>query len=123
MALGDIKGELIANINKETKKGIFTDKYTWATSIEDDFLDIALCNGYSNFQAIKIVYPNQNLSYSELNYIIDKSMIFPIFITNTFFNFHKTVTVAQVNALGMDFSMDNTYVVSYGRFLEVESEL
>ena len=90
MALGDIKGELIADINKETKKGIFTDKYTWATSIEDDFLDIALCNVSSNFQAIKIVYPNQNLSYSELNYIIDKSMIFPIFITNTFFNFHKT---------------------------------
>ena len=117
MALGDIKGELIADINKETKKGMFTDKYTWATSIEDDFLDIALCNGYSNFQAIKIVYPNQNLSYSELNYIIDKSMIFPIFITNTFFNLHKAVTVAQVNALGMDFSMNNTYVVSCGRFL------
>ena len=36
MALGDIKGELIADINKETKKGIFTNKYTWATSIEDD---------------------------------------------------------------------------------------
>ena len=123
MALGDIKGELIADINKKTKRGIFTDKYTWATSIEDDFLDIALCNGSSNFQAIKIVYPNQNLSYSELNYIIDKSMIFPIFITNKFFNLHKAVTVAQVNALGMDFSIDNTYVVSCGRFLEVESEL
>lgn len=123
MALGDIKSELIADINKETKKGIFTDKYTWATSIEDDFLDIALCNGSSNFQAIKIIYQNQNLSYSELNYIIDKSMIFPIFITNTFFNLHKAVTVVQVNALGMDFSIDNTYVVSCGRFLEVESEL
>ena len=123
MALGDIKGELIADINKKTKRGIFTDKYTWATSIEDDFLDIALCSGSSNFQAIKIVYPNQNLSYSELNYIIDKSMIFPIFITNTFFNLHKAVTVTQVNALGMDFSIDNTYVVSCGRFLEVESEL
>ena len=114
---------MIADINKETKKGIFTDKYTWATSIEDDFLDIALCSMSSNFQAIKIVYPNQNLSYSELNYIIDKSMIFPIFITNTFFNLHKAVTTAQVNALRMDFSIDNTYVVSCGRFLEVESEL
>ena len=123
MALGDIKGELIADINKKTKRGIFTDKYTWATSIEDDFLDIALCSESSNFQAIKIVYPNQNLSYSELNYIIDKSMIFPIFITNKFFNLHKAVTVAQVNALGMDFSIDNTYVVSCGRFLEVESGL
>ena len=123
MALGDIKGELIANINKETKKGIFTDKYTWATSIEDDFLDIALCSGSSNFQAIKIVYPNQNLSYSELNYIIDKSMIFPIFITNKFFNLHKVVTVAEVNALQIDFSIDNTYIVSYGRFIEVKSEL
>ena len=123
MALGDIKGELIADINKKTKRGIFTEKYTWATSIEDDFLDIALCSESSNFQAIKIVYPNQNLSYSELNYIIDKSMIFPIFITNKFFNLHKAVTVAQVNALGMDFSIDNTYVVSCGRFLEVESEL
>ena len=123
MALGDIKGELIADINKKTKRGIFTEKYTWATSIEDDFLDIALCSGSSNFQAIKIVYPNQNLSYSELNYIIDKSMIFPIFITNKFFNLHKVVTVVEVNALGMDFSMDNTYVVSCGRFLEVESEL
>ena len=123
MALGDIKGELIADINKKTKRGIFTEKYTWATSIEDGFLDIALCNGSSNFQAIKIVYPNQNLSYSELNYIIDKSMIFPIFITNTFFNLHKAVTTAQVNALRMDFSIDNTYVVSCGRFLEVESEL
>ena len=123
MALGDIKGELIANINKETKKGIFTDKYTWATSIEDDFLDIALCSGSSNFQAIKIVYPNQNLSYSELSYIIDKSMIFPIFITNTFFNLHKSVTTTQVNALRMDFSIYKTYVVSCGRFLEVESGL
>lgn len=123
MALGDIKGELIADINKETKKGIFTNKYTWATSIEDDFLDIALCNGSSNFQAIKIVYPNQNLSYSELNYIIDKSMIFPIFITNKFFNLHKVATVAEVNALQMDFSIDNTYIVSYGRFIEVKNEL
>ena len=123
MALGDIKGELIADINKETKKGIFTDKYTWATSIEDDFLDIALCSGSSNFQAIKIVYPNQNLSYSELNYIIDKSMIFPIFITNKFFNLHKVATVAEVNALQMDFSIDNTYIVSYGRFIEVKNEL
>ena len=123
MALGDIKGELIADINKETKKGIFTNKYTWATSIEDDLLDIALCNGSSNFQAIKIVYPNQNLSYSELNYIIDKSMIFPIFITNKFFNLHKVATVAEVNALQMDFSIDNTYIVSYGRFIEVKNEL
>ena len=123
MALGDIKGELIADINKETKKGIFTEKYTWATSIEDDFLDIALCSGSSNFQAIKIVYPNQNLSYSELNYIIDKSMIFPIFITNKFFNLHKVATVAEVNALQMDFSIDNTYIVSYGRFIEVKNEL
>ena len=123
MALGDIKGELIADINKKTKRGIFTEKYTWATSIEDDFLDIALCSGSSNFQAIKIVYPNQNLSYSELNYIIDKSMIFPIFITNKFFNLHKVATVAEVNALQMDFSIDNTYIVSYGRFIEVKNEL
>ena len=123
MALGDIEGELIADINKKTKRGIFTEKYTWATSIEDDFLDIALCSGSSNFQAIKIVYPNQNLSYSELNYIIDKSMIFPIFITNKFFNLHKVATVAEVNALQMDFSIDNTYIVSYGRFIEVKNEL
>ena len=55
MAVGDIKVELIADIYKKTKRGIFTEKYTLATSIEDDFLDIALGNGSSNFQAIKIV--------------------------------------------------------------------